>query len=310
MLYDCHALFRDSIFAITKIFFTYFVFFSFNEKLVDRPTPTVDSFVLKKIILSRLAVLARSLNPNPYRLVCVGDRTKDFIFVVMNSNYLSIPTRKKPFLLNLHSTALLLIDMQNDFCHPDSFSGNELGLNLVAIRKIVPNLQKLLSWARNHNVLIIYTKESHRPDLSDLTKSKQLRYENAGSPVGATGKRGRYLVQGEWGTQIINELYPLDSEIQIDKPAHSAFVNSDLEAVLFDREITHLLITGVTTECCVLATYRHANDLGFCSLLLEDCCAAFEEKEHLSALEVLLAENGVIGWVTDSTRLLQAVGST
>lgn len=224
----------------------------------------------------------------------------------MSLQLLSVPTRRKSFSLSIEKTALLVIDMQNDFCHPNGFSGHELGLELKPLRKIIPNLKKLISWARHYRVLVIHTKESHRPDLSDLTESKKIRYENAGSPVGAVGKMGRYLVQGEWGSKVIEELSPIISEIQINKPAHSALVNSNLESVLRSHEISHLLITGVTTECCVLATYRHANDIGFCSLLLEDCCAAFDEKEHQAAIEVILAENGVVGWVSNSAQLFQA----
>lgn len=217
-----------------------------------------------------------------------------------------ISTRKHPFPINLDKTALLIIDMQNDFCHPDGFSSSELGLDISATRKIIPSIQRVLTWARQEGILIIYTKESHRPDLSDLTASKKLRYENAGSPIGALGKMGKYLVQGEQGVEIISELQPLEGEIQVDKPAHSALVNSDLEFLLRSKGITHLVFTGVTTECCVLGTYRHASDLGFFCLLLEDCCAAFNESDHKAAIEVVLAEDGVLGWVTCSTELLQA----
>lgn len=224
----------------------------------------------------------------------------------MNFRSVSISTQNAPFLLNLNNTALLIVDMQNDFCHPAGFSGNELEVNLTAIQSIVPNLQKLLAWARTNGVLVVYTKESHLPDLSDLSASKKLRYEIAGSPVGAVGKMGRYLVQGEWGSEVIDELQPLDSEIQVNKPAHSAFVNTGLESTLHAHEIAYLLITGVTTECCVLGTYRHASDLGFFCLLLEDCCAAFDKNEHEAAIAVVKAENGVVGWVAHSSQLFQA----
>jgi biuret amidohydrolase len=123
--------------------------------------------------------------------------------------------------------------------------------------------------------------------------------------VGTSGNRGRFLVRGEAGTEIIPELKPHDADWQLDKPAQSAFVETALEQRLRDRNITHILITGVTTECCVLGTYRQASDLGFYTLLLEDCCAAFELSEHDAAIAVMLAENGAIGWVATSDQLLQ-----
>jgi len=226
---------------------------------------------------------------------------------IPRSSLISIPTYKRPFPIKLGTTALIIIDMQNDFCHPDGFSSSKLGLDITATRQIIPSIQRLLSWARQEEILIVYTKESHRPDLSDLTASKKLRHENAGFPIGALGQMGKCLIQGEQGTEIINELQPSESEAQVDKPEHSAFANSDLESILRRKGITNLLITGVTTECCVLGTYRHASDLGFFCLLLEDCCAAFNERDHKAAIEVVLAENGAIGWVTSSTKLLSAM---
>ncbi|MGG6264727.1 cysteine hydrolase family protein [Leptolyngbya sp. AN03gr2] len=152
----------------------------------------------------------------------------------------------------------------------------------------------------------IYTRESHKPDLSDLSPSKQLRYTNAGYPVGSLGDRGRFLIQGEPGTEIIPELAPQADDWQLDKPAQSVFIGTALEQQLHKRKITHLLVTGVTTQCCVLGTYRQASDLGFYALLLEDCCAAFDPIEHEAAIAVLLSENGAIGWVASSEQLITA----
>lgn len=173
------------------------------------------------------------------------------------------------------------------------------------MRKIIPQLQRLLHWARQSGVEVIFTRESHRPDLSDLTDSKRVRYAAAGSPIGQPSCMGRYLVQGELGTEIITELQPLPGELQLDKPAHSAFVRTHLEEYLYSKGITHLLITGVTTECCVLSTYRHGSDLGYFCLLLEDCCAAFQPQDHEASLHILGAEEGVLGWVSSAEIVLK-----
>ncbi|OLP20429.1 nicotinamidase [Leptolyngbya sp. 'hensonii'] len=215
-----------------------------------------------------------------------------------------VPTRQHPFPLDPDRTALVVIDMQNDFCHPEGFCGHELGADLSAVAAIVPNIQRTIAWAREQGMPVIYTRESHLPDLSDVTPSKKQRYINAGYPIGSPGKMGRFLIQGEAGTKLIAELQPLATELQLDKPAQSIFIATNLESVLHQKGITHLLFTGVTTECCVLGSYRHASDLGFFCLLLEDCCAALSRKEHEAAIEVLLGENGAIGWVTTSDTLV------
>ncbi len=219
-------------------------------------------------------------------------------------SHLLVQTRQHPLTINLDHTALLVIDLQNDFCHADGFCSNSLGADLSGVRSIIPRIERVIDWARRQGILVIYTRESHKPDLSDAAPCKQLRYENAGYPIGMMGKMGRFLIQGERGCQLIDQLQPLQTELQIDKPAQSAFIGTNLETILRQQDITHLLFTGVTTECCVLGSYRHASDLGFYGLLLEDCCAAYSVQEHQSAIEVLLGENGAIGWVTTSDRLL------
>lgn len=220
---------------------------------------------------------------------------------------ISIPTRSHPFPLISNQAALVVIDMQKAFCHPDGFCGCELGADLTAIQALIPRLQTLIRWARTQGIPILFTRESHAPDLSDLSPSKALRYQNAGYPVGAPGKLGRFLIQGEPGTALLDDLHLQAEDWQLDKPAQSIFVGTTLAENLHQHGITHLIITGVTTECCVLASYRHANDLGFFSLLLEDCCAALDPQEHQAAIDVVLAEQGAIGWVTTSEQVISTV---
>lgn len=216
---------------------------------------------------------------------------------------LNVRTYTHLFELPLDRTALLIIDMQNDFCHSNGFNASELDLDLTIIRSIIPSVQVILDWARKVGIKIIFTRESHAPDLSDLTLSKSQRYINAGSPIGQLGKMGRFLVRGEKGVEIIDELKPLLEEVQLDKPAHSCFVNTYLDSFLRNKNITHLLFAGVTTECCVLATYRHASDLGYYCLLLDNCCAAFTREDHEATIHIIQAEGGVLGWVAHSSML-------
>jgi biuret amidohydrolase len=217
---------------------------------------------------------------------------------------IEITTLQHLFPLHLERTALIVVDMQNAFCHPDGFCGHELGADLTAARAIIPRIQKVITWAKTQKILNIYTRESHLPDMSDVAPCKALRYKNAGYPIGEQGKMGKFLIRGESGTELIEELQPTSDDLQIDKPAQSIFVGTDLADTLQQKNITHLIFTGVTTECCVLASYRQASDLGFYCLLLADCCAAMSSIEQQAAINVLLAENGAIGWVTTSEQLI------
>jgi biuret amidohydrolase len=226
--------------------------------------------------------------------------------LISNEPVIQVPTDRHLFPLQLAHTALIVVDMQNTFCHPQGFFGSELGADLTSIRAIIHRIQELIDWARDQQLMIVYTRESHLPDRSDVTPSKALRYTNAGHPIGGLGQMGKFLIQGELGTELIEELQPTNDELQIDKPAQSIFIGTNLADILQQQQITHLLFVGVTTECCVLASYRQASDLGFYCLLLSDCCAAMSALEHQAAIDVLLAENGAIGWVTTSDRLLAA----
>ncbi len=207
-----------------------------------------------------------------------------------------IAARPHPFPLDVQNAALLVIDVQNDFCHLEGFCQNDLNLDGALMRAVLEPIEYLVRWAREREIPVIWTLEAHLTDLSDVSPSKSLRYANAGYPPGSQGKRGRFLVQGEWGAKVVEDLSPREDELVLYKPAQSVFVATDLEASLHQRGITHLIFCGVTTQCCVLASYRQAADLGFFSLLIEDCCAAFELSEHQAALEVITSEGGAVGW--------------
>lgn len=217
-----------------------------------------------------------------------------------------IPARPHPFPLALDCAALMIIDMQRDFLDPEGGCPQLLQLppeTLSQARSIIPKVAGLLAWARDRGITIVYTREASLPDLSDLSACKRLRYENAGYPIGTPGKLGRMAVRGEPGCTVIGELAPRQTDLQYDKPEQSVFVGTSLEADLRTRGVTHLLFSGVTTQCCVLASCRHAADLGFFPLLLEDCCAAFDPRDHDAAIRVLTSEGGAVGWVTSSEHL-------
>jgi nicotinamidase-related amidase len=171
------------------------------------------------------------------------------------------------------NAALIIIDMQRDFLEPGGF-GETLGNNVSLLKAAVPALQSVLASARKAGMLIIHTREGHRPDLSDAPKHKVERGEPS-LRIGAPGPMGRILVRGEPGHDIIPELYPAPGEPVIDKPGKGAFYQTDLELMLKNRAIDTLLVCGVTTEVCVNTTVREANDRGFRCIVLSDCCASY-----------------------------------
>jgi nicotinamidase-related amidase len=205
-----------------------------------------------------------------------------------------------PYTFDPVSTALLIIDMQNEFCHPQGWYPTLYNTQLTR-RPIMP-IAHMLSFARAQGMTVIFTREGHQPDLTDLPASKRARYLKAGKTIGDGGPLGRILVRGEYGHAIIDELHPLFGEILLDKTGHGAFYGTTLDLILRNRNISHLLITGVTTECCVHSTMREANDRGYWCLLLADCCAAFSEREHEDAVEVLRQGNA-LGWVAVSASM-------
>ena len=210
-----------------------------------------------------------------------------------------------PIELELARTALLLIDMQRDFLEPGGF-GEALGNDVSRLARAVAPCRRLLDAARGLGMLVVHTREGHRPDLSDAPRAKLER----GVPrqrIGDPGPMGRILVRGEPGHAIVPALAPLAGEPVIDKPGKGAFYATDLQAVLANRGIENLVVCGVTTEVCVHTTVREANDRGYRCVVPGDACASYFPAFHEAALRMVCAQGGIFGWVTDTARLLAAI---
>jgi len=199
-------------------------------------------------------------------------------------------------------TALVVIDMQRDFIEPGGF-GAALGNDVAQLARIVPTVAALLAFARSHGMLVVHTRESHLPDLSDCPPAKRLRGE-PGLRIGDSGAMGRILVRGEPGNQIVAELAPLAGEIVIDKPGKGAFYATGLQAMLDERRISHLLLAGVTTEVCVQTTMREANDRGYECLLVEDAAASYFPAFHDATVAMISAQGGIVGWTAPLAAVL------
>jgi nicotinamidase-related amidase len=212
-----------------------------------------------------------------------------------------------PLAINFDTTALIIIDMQRDFLEPGGF-GAALGNDVSRLQAAVAPCREVLEAARRRGLLIIHTREGHRPDLSDAPPLKVERGDPA-MRIGAPGPMGRILIRGEPGHDIVPELYPLAGEPVIDKPGKGAFYQTDLELMLHNRSIDTLLVCGVTTEVCVNTTVREANDRGFRCIVLADCCGSYFAEFHQMGLAMIKAQGGIFGSVSGSQPLLRILAT-
>ena len=218
-----------------------------------------------------------------------------------------IDAEPEPIAVDPARTALVMIDMQRDFLEPGGF-GESLGNDVLLLGAAVAPCKAVLDRARARGMLVVHTREGHRPDLSDAPRAKVER----GAPrmkIGDPGPMGRILVRGEPGHDIVAALYPQPGEPVIDKPGKGAFYATDLHAILQNRGIENLVVCGVTTEVCVHTTVREANDRGYDCLVLEDCVGSYFPDFHDMGLRMIKAQGGIFGWVAHSDALVKALAA-
>jgi nicotinamidase-related amidase len=203
------------------------------------------------------------------------------------------------------NVALIVIDMQRDFLELGGF-GDALGNDVSLLQAIVPTLKTLIAGIRSLGLPIIHTIECHQPDLSDCPPAK-LKRGKGNLTIGSEGGMGRILVKGEPGNGLIPELAPLPGEVVIHKPGKGAFYATNLDSILKEQGITHLFITGVTTEVCVQTTMREANDRGYECLMVEDCTESYFPEFKQATLEMVRAQGGIVGWTSTAAEVLQGL---
>jgi nicotinamidase-related amidase len=232
---------------------------------------------------------------------------EDFIEARTMDKVTAIPAEPYAFEFEPARCALLIIDMQRDFLEAGGF-GEMLGNDVSQLRRTIePNRRLLAAW-RAAGLFVLHTREGHRPDLADLPPAKKVRGRSA-TCIGDAGPMGRILVRGEPGHDIIPELYPAAGEPVIDKPGKGAFFATDLHAILQNRGIAQLVVTGVTTEVCVNTTVREANDRGYDCFVPEDCVGSYFPQFQAMGLEMIKAQGGIFGWVGTSQKVIEALAA-
>ena len=221
------------------------------------------------------------------------------------SEALSVPAEPYAYTFDPATTALIIIDMQRDFVEPGGF-GETLGNDVSLLRGVIAPLEQMLATARAAGLMVIHTREGHRPDLTDCPPAK-LRRGSPSQRIGDPGPKGRILIRGEYGHDIIDELKPLPGEVVVDKSGKGSFYETGLGELLAGRGITSLLVAGVTTEVCVHTTVREANDRGYECLVLSDCVGSYFPDFQRAALEMISAQGGIFGWVAPSIVVVRAL---
>ena len=230
----------------------------------------------------------------------------------------TIDAKPAPLKVDTSQTAVLVVDMQNDFGAKGGMF-DRAGIDLGAFNRALPHTQKVVAAARQAGIAVVYLKMGYRPDLSDLgepdspNRVRHLKVFKVGETMTAPdGSASRILVRDTWNTDIVPQLKPGPDDLVMYKTRFSGFYGTALDAELKKRGIKYLIVTGVTTSVCVESTVRDAMFRDYLCVVLSDCTGEpIGEKLARSNHEAtLLSVEVLLGWVADSERLTRALQST
>jgi nicotinamidase-related amidase len=216
----------------------------------------------------------------------VSERVADLVRQPAPSQPLTVQTEGKEVTLDLSRTAIIIIDMQNDFCHPEGWLAH-IGVDVAPARRPIAPLQRLLPVLRDRDVPVIWLNWGNRPDRLNLSPALLHVYKPSGAGVGLgdalPGSGAKVLERGSWSAAIVDELALDPSDIHVAKYRMSGFQDTELDSILRNLAVTTLLFAGVNADQCVLCTLQDANFRGYDCLLLEDCVATTSPDYCMSA---------------------------
>lgn len=225
-----------------------------------------------------------------------------------------IDAEPEPLPFDCAESALVVVDMQNDFCSPGGMF-DRAGIDISPIQQTIGPTQKAVAAARDAGIRILYLKMGFRPDLSDLGARdstnciRHLQFGVGQACVTPEGHRGRFLIRNTWNTEVVEELRPRPEDIVLYKPRFSGFYNTELDGLLHRHRIRNLIFAGCTTSVCIDSTIRDAMFRDYRCLLLADCVGepighGFPRSNHEASILTIKA---VLGWVSDLSRFIGAL---
>jgi nicotinamidase-related amidase len=240
----------------------------------------------------------------------VDDGQADLVRAARPAVPARLAAEPKDCTIDLARTAMIVIDMQNDFCHPDGWLAS-IGVDVMPARAPIAPLQRLLPALRTAGVPIVWVNWGNRPDRLNLSPALLHVYNPTGTGVGLGDhlpKTGAAVLEKDsWSAAIVDELAPAPSDIKVDKCRMSGFWDTPLDSILRNLGVTTLLFGGVNADQCVLHTLADANFLGYDTLLVGDCSATTSPAYCWDA--TLYNIKQIFGFVVPSRSLLEALAA-
>lgn len=213
--------------------------------------------------------------------------------------------------IDLARTALVVVDMQNDFCHPEGWLSH-IGVDVAPARKPIAPLQKLVPSLRAAAVPIIWLNWGNRPDQLNLSPSLVHVYKPNGEGVGLgdplPGSGAPVLEKNSWAAAVVDELEIAPGDIQVDKFRMSGFWDTPLDSILRNLGVQTVLFSGVNADQCVMCTLQDANFLGYDCVLLQDCTATTSPDYCMEA--TIYNVKQIFGFVADSDAILSGLAAS